>query len=122
MSRGRRLIGKQPWGHWKTTTFTAGLRCDGLTGPFVLDGSMDGLAFRAHAEKVLAPGLSPGDIVIMGNLPTHKNEKVREIIEAANLQLVYLPPYFSDLNPIEMALSKPKALLRKAPERTQDNL
>ena len=120
--RGRRLLGKQPWGHWKTTTFTAGLRCDGLTAPFVLDGPMDGLAFRVYVEKVLVPSLSPGDIVIMDNLPAHKNDKVCEIIEAANAQLVYLPPYSPDLNPIEMAFSKLKALLRKASERTRDNL
>ena len=120
--RGQRLIGKQPWGHWKTTTFTAGLRCDGLTAPFVLDGAMDGRAFQTYIEKVLVPSLSPGDIVVMDNLPAHKNEKVRELIEAANAQLVYLPPYSPDLNPIEMAFSKLKALLRKAAERTRDGL
>ncbi len=70
--RGRRLIGKTPWGHWKTTTFTAGLRCDGLVAPFVLDGPMNGEAFLVYVETVLAPSLSEGDIVVIDNLSAHK--------------------------------------------------
>ena len=120
--RGRRLIGKQPWGHWKTTTFTAALRCDGLTAPWVLDGAMDGPAFLTYVEKVLVPTLSPGDTVIMDNLPAHKNERVRALIEGAEAQLLYLPPYSPDLNPIELAFAKLKTLLRKAAERTRDGL
>jgi len=120
--RGQRLIGKQPWGHWKTTTFTAGLRWNGLTAPFIIDDAMDGLAFRTYVEKVLVPSLAKGDIVVMDNLPAHKNAKVREMIEAAGCQLLYLPPYSPDLNPIEMTFSKLKALLRKAAERTRDRL
>ena len=120
--RGQRLVGRQPWGHWKTTTFTAGLRCDGLTAPWLLDGAMDGQAFQTYVEKVLVPSLSPGDIVIMDNLSVHKGEKVRELIEAAEAQLLYLPPYSPDLNPIELAFAKLKALLRKAAERTRDDL
>jgi transposase len=120
--RGQRLIGKAPWGHWKTTTFTAGLRCDGLVAPWVLDGPMNGEAFLVYVEKVLVPNLAAGDIVVVDNLPAHKVEGVRAQIEAAGAFLLYLPPYSPDLNPIEMAFAKLKALLRKAAARTRDAL
>ena len=120
--RGQRLIGKAPFGHWKTTTFTAGLRCAGLIAPFVLDGPMNGEAFLVYVEKVLAPSLSQGDIVVIDNLPAHKVEGVRAAIEAVGAILLYLPPYSPDLNPIEMAFAKLKALLRKAAARTRDSL
>jgi transposase len=116
--KGQRLVSKVPWGHWKTTTFTAGLRRDGLVAPFVLDGPMNGAAFLVYIEKFLVPSLAEGDIVIMDNLPAHKVEGVRERIEAAGARLLYLPPYSPDLNPIEMAFAKFKTLLRKAAERT----
>jgi hypothetical protein len=80
---GRRLVCKTPWGHWKTTTFTCGLRCDGLVAPWVLDGPMNGDAFRVYVERVLAPTLSPGDIVVMDNLGSHKVDGIRQAIEAA---------------------------------------
>lgn len=126
-TRGRcptsqRLIGKAPFGHWKTTTFTAGLRCDGFTAAWVLDGAMDGQAFLTYVEKVLVPTLKPGDIVVMDNLPAHKVEGVRKLIEAVQASLLYLPPYSPDLNPIEMAFAKLKALLRKAANRTRETL
>jgi transposase len=120
--KGQRLIGREPWGHWKTTTFTAGLRQDGLVAPFVLDGPMNGEAFRLYVEKILVPALLPGDIVVMDNLAAHKVEGVRTAIEAAGAKLLYLPPYSPDLNPIEMAFSKLKALLRGAAERSVDAL
>ncbi len=112
--RGERCRAAVPHGHWKTTTFTAGLRSDGLVAPLVLDGPMDGDAFLAYVEQLLAPSLRPGDTVIMDNLPAHKVNGVREAIQAAGASLLYLPPYSPDFNPIEMAFSKLKALLRAA--------
>jgi transposase len=120
--RGERCRAAIPHGHWKTTTFTCGLRRDGLVAPMLLDGPMDGAAFKAYVEQVLAPELTPGDIVIMDNLPAHKVAGVRQAIEAAGAILLYLPPYSPDFNPIEMAFSKLKALLRKAAARTKDDL
>jgi transposase len=120
--RGERCRASVPHGHWKTTTFTAGLRHDGLIAPMVLDGPMDGAAFLAYVEQVLVPELRPGDIVVMDNLPAHKVTGVREAIETAGATLRYLPPYSPDLNPIEMAFSKLKALLRKAAARTIPDL
>lgn len=102
----------------ETTTFVAGLRCDGLTAPFVIDGAMNGDIFRAYVRRCLAPTLRPGDVVVMDNLAAHKVAGIREAIEAAGARVVYLPPYSPDLNPIEQAFAKLKALLRKAAERT----
>ena len=116
-SRGERCLAAIPHGHWKTTTFTAGLRIGGLVAPFVLDGPMDGDAFPAYVSQVLAPELTTGDVVIMDNLPAHKVHGVRQAIEAAGAMLLYLPAYSPDFNPIEMAFSKFKALLRAAAKR-----
>jgi transposase len=116
--RGERLRSGVPHGHWKTTTFVAGLRSTGIAAPFVLDGPIDRVAFETYVAKVLAPELAKGDIVVMDNLSSHKGPRVREMIEAAGASLLYLPPYSPDFNPIEMAFSKLKALLRKAAERT----
>jgi transposase len=120
--KGQRVIGAQPWGHWKTTTFVAGLRIGEITAPFVLDGAMNRDAFEAYVEQVLGPTLSDGDIVVMDNLPAHKGDRVRELIQARGARLLLLPPYSPDLNPIEMAFSKLKTLLRKAAERTVPDL
>ncbi len=116
--RGKRCRAAIPHGHWKTTTFTAGLRLAGLTAPMVLDGPMDGDAFLAYIRQVLVPELAKDDIVIMDNLPAHKVTGVRQAIEKAGANLLYLPPYSPDFNPIELAFSKLKALLRKAAART----
>ena len=121
-ARGERLRVGVPHGHWKTTTFVAGLRVGGIAAPFVVDKPINRIAFETYVEKVLVPSLRPGDIVIMDNLSSHKGPRVRELIEAAGASLRYLPPYSPDLNPIENAFSKLKALLRKAAARTVDAL
>jgi len=115
---GERVVGKVPYGHWKTTTFVAGLRADQVIAPLVVDQPMNGVIFRAYVEQCLAPALTPGDIVIMDNLGAHKVEGVRAAIEAKGASLLYLPPYSPDLNPIEQLFAKLKALLRKAKKRT----
>ena len=120
--RGERLIGKVPHGHWKTTTFVAGLRSSALTAPCVIDGPMNGAAFLAYVEQILAPGLKPGDIVVLDNLSAHKVPGVRDAIEATGARLLYLPPYSPDFNPIEQLFAKLKALLRKAAERSVEGL
>ena len=117
-NRGERCRAAIPHGHWKTTTFTAGLRLNGLAAPMVLDGPMDGEVFLAYIEQFLVPELAKGDIVIMDNLPAHKVSGVRQAIESVGARLLYLPPYSPDFNPIEMAFSKLKARLRKAAART----
>ena len=116
--KGERCVAAVPHGHWKTTTFTAGLTMRGLVAPMVIDGPMDGPVFRAYVDQVLVPDLRPGDIVVMDNLPAHKVTGVRQAIEAAGARLLYLPAYSPDFNPIEMAFSKFKALLRAAAPRT----
>ena len=120
--RGQRCRAAIPHGHWKTTTFTAGLRLNGLSAPMVLDGPMTGAAFRAYIEQVLVPTLKPGDVVIMDNLPAHKVSGVKEAIEAAGATRLFLPSYSPDFNPIEQAFAKLKAQLRKVAARTVDAL
>jgi transposase len=120
--RGERLIAKVPHGHWKTTTFIAALRADGLTAPTVIDGAMDGALFLAYVRQQLTPTLRPGDIVVMDNLQCHKVAGVRQVIEQAGARLIYLPPYSPDFNPIEQVFSKLKWLLRSSAERTVEGL
>jgi transposase len=119
---GQRLMGKTPHGHWKTTTFVAALRCDGVTAPFVIDKAITGDIFRAYVRQFLLPTLRKGDIVIMDNLSAHKVDGIAEAIESAGARVQYLPPYSPDLNPIEMLFAKLKALLRKAKTRSIDSL
>jgi transposase len=121
-AKGERCRAAIPHGHWRTTTFTAGLRLSGMAAPMLLDGPMHGAAFLAYVEHVLVPDLAVGDIVVMDNLASHKVAGVRERIEAAGATLLYLPPYSPDFNPIEMAFSKLKAALRKAAARTKADL
>jgi len=120
--RGQRLVAKVPYGHWKTTTFVGALRVGGITAPLVVDGPINGAIFRAYVEQQLVAVLRPGDTVIMDNLAAHKVAGVREAIEAVGAQLVYLPPYSPDLNPIELAFAKLKVLLRSAAARAVDQL
>lgn len=116
--RGQRLRVGVPHGHWKTTTFVAGLTTRGMIAPWVLDGPINRDAFETYVARVLVPELRGGEVVIMDNLSSHKGPKIREMIEAAGASLLFLPPYSPDFNPIENAFSKLKALLRKAAERT----
>jgi len=111
--RGKRLIDFVPHGHWKTTTFLAALRHDGLTAPMVVDGAINGELFVAYVEQILLPTLHKGDIVVMDNLSSHKVVGVQKAIESVGAQVLYLPPYSPDLNPIEMVFSKLKTLVRK---------
>ena len=116
--RGRRVVGRIPHGHWKTTTFVGAMRCTGLFAPLVVDGPMNGDIFLAYTQQHLAPTLKPGDVVVMDNLAAHKRMGVREAIEAAGATLQFLPPYSPDFNPIELLFAKLKWLLRSSAERT----
>jgi transposase len=120
--RGERLVGRVPQGHWKTITFVAALRHDGMSAPFLVDGAMNKQIFLAYIERCLVPTLKPKEIVVMDNLAAHKAPAVREAIEAAGATVRYLPQYSPDLNPIEMPFSSLKALLRKLAERTVTGL
>lgn len=120
--KGERCRAPLPHGHWMTTTFVGALSLRGIEAPMMLDGPMYGEAFVAYVEQCLAPILRAGDIVIMDNLSSHKGERVRQAIEKQGARLLFLPPYSPDFNPIEMAFSKIKALLRKAAARTYDAL
>ena len=119
--RGERCVAAVPHGHWKTTTFIAGLRYQEISAPMVPDGPMDGAAFLAYVQQFLCPTLAPGDIVIADNLPSHKVTGIREAIEKTGATLRYLPPY-SDINPNEKMFSKLKALPRKAAHRNVSDL
>jgi transposase len=120
--KGQRLLSKAPFGHWKTQTFIAGLRCDALTAPFVIDAPMNRRIFETYVETQLAPTLQPGDIVIMDNLSAHKSPAAEKAILAKGAWILFLPPYSPDLNPIEMAFAKLKAVLRARAVRTIDAL
>jgi transposase len=120
--RGQRALGTVPHGHWRTTTVVAALRADRVIAPLVLDGAIDGPGFLAYVEQFLAPALRPGDVLVLDNLGSHKVAGVREAVEARGASLLYLPPYSPDLNPIEMAFAKLKALLRAEATRTVEGL
>lgn len=120
--RHQRLVEAMPHGHWKTSTFIGALRCDGISAAGVVDGAINGELFLAWVEQVLVPTLRTGDVVIMDNLGSHKIKGVRAAIEAAGAQLLFIPPYSPDLNPIEMAFAKLKAILRAKKLRTIEAL
>lgn len=122
-ARGKkRCLDDTPNGHWKTMTFIAGLRVDGIIAPWCLDAPMNGETFKTYLQTQLMPALKPGDVVICDNLSSHKVAGIREIIEAQGAKIFYLPPYSPDLNPIEQVFAKLKALLRKAAERSFEKL
>jgi transposase len=116
--RGRRLKALVPFSHWKTLTFVAALRCNRIDAPFVFDGPINGVAFHSYVANVLVPTLTPGDIVVLDNLGSHKGKAIRAAIRAVGARLVFLPPYSPDLNPIEQVFAKLKHLMRKAAERS----
>ena len=120
--RGERLLAKIPHGHWKTTTLIAALGLEGIRCSTVVDGAVNGDVFESFVERVLVPALSPGDVVVMDNLSSHKRARTRELIEDAGAELVFLPPYSPELNPIEMVFSKVKQRLRSLACRTRDQL
>ena len=120
--RDQRLKARAPFGHWKTQTFIAALRCDGLTAPWVIDCPMNRTAFETYVETQLAPTLNPGDVVILDNLSSHKSEQAKAVLKARGAWFLVTPPYSPDLNPIEMAFSKLKAHLRRTGARTIDAL
>ena len=120
--RGARVKGFAPFGHWNTMTFLAALRHDRIDAPWVIDGPINGDAFRTWVERVLVPTLHSGDVVILDNLGSHKSPAVRAAIRSVGAHLWFLPPYSPDLNPIEQVFAKLKHLLRKAAERSKDAL
>jgi len=120
--KGKRLKAKAPFGHWKTQTFIAGLRCWGLIAPWVIDAPMNRRIFDTYVETQLAPTLSKGDVVIMDNLSAHKSTRAEKIIKKKGAWILFLPAYSPDLNPIEMAFAKLKSHLRARAVRTIDQL
>ena len=120
--RGERLKAKAPFGHWQTMTFIAALRCDRIDAPCLFDGPINGEAFAAYVRDFLVPTLSPGDVMIMDNLGSHRGKAVRQAIREAGAKLIFLPKYSPDLNPIEQVFSKLKHLLRRAQARSYDGL
>lgn len=120
--RGERARGHAPLNYGKNLTIVAALGIDGLSAPMTMLGAINGAAFIAYVEQVLAPTLKPGEIVIMDNLGSHKVDGVRQAIEACGAAVLYLPPYSPDLNPIEQCWSKIKTALRRAAARTQEAL
>ena len=117
---GKRLLAKVPHGRWTTMTFIAALRWDRIDAPLVIDGPINGDWFLAWVEQALIPTLSPGDVVVLDNLGSHKGKAVRRALRKAGAHLLFLPPYSPDLNPIEQVFAKLKALLRKLDARSID--
>jgi putative transposase len=119
--RGRRLRGFAPQGRWRTMTFIAALRHDGIVAPCVFDGPINGQSFGAYVEQMLLPVLRPGDIVVLDNLGSHKSKAVRQAIRGAGARLWFLPPYSPDLNPIEQTFAKIKHWMRMAQRREPED-
>lgn len=120
--RGTRLVQSVPYGRWETTTFLGAMRSTGFVAPLCVEGAINGTLFQAWVEQHLVKVLRPGDVVVMDNLSSHKGPRVVATIKAAGASVRYLPPYSPDLNPIELAFSKFKRLLRDGAERTNEKL
>lgn len=120
--RPERVSEAVPAGHWRTLTILAALTLEGILASMTIESPTDGDVFLAFLEQVLGPRLQPGHIVILDNLPAHKVDGLRELIESRGAQLLYLPPYSPDFNPIEQAWSKLKQLLRGVKARALDQL
>lgn len=121
-AKGKRLHSTCPHGHWHTTTLISSIRLNGATASMAMDGATDTEVFQTYVREILSPTLSPGDIVIMDNLSPHKNDHTLELIARAGAQVMFLPPYSPDLNPIEKMWSKIKSILRSLGARTRDEL
>ena len=121
-ARGQRLVEAVPHGHWKTTTLIAALDARGVRCSMVLDGAVNRVAFEAFVADVLVPQLRAGDLVVLDNLSSHKGSKVVALIQATGADVLYLPPYSPDFNPIELAFSKIKQALRSLANRTVEAL
>jgi transposase len=121
-AKGKALLSKVTSGHWKTFTFIAALRLDGMTAPFTIRGPINRDSFETYVEKILVPTLKPRDVVIMDNLNSHKGKLVRSMIRQAGAHLFFLPAYSPDMNAIEQVFAKIKTLLRKADARSEAEL
>ena len=119
---GHRCYCFAPYGHWKTTTMLSSIRLDGTTACLVIEGGTSSEVFREYVKQILVPTLRPGDMVVANNLSAHKDSKAKEAIEAAGAQIVFLPPYSPDFNPIEKMWSKVKEKLRSIEARTYESL
>lgn len=120
--RGERLAAAVPYGRWQTTTFLGAMRSTGFVAPLCIEGAINSALFQAWVEQHLVKVLRPGDVVVMDNLSSHKGARIIAAIEAVGATVRYLPPYSPDLNPIELAFSKFKKLLRDGAERTTEKL
>lgn len=120
--QGERARLRAPRNRGKNTTLLASMSSEGMGTALAVQGGTNKAVFEAYVERVLAPSLEPGQVVVMDNLSAHKGEEVRELIEGRGCELLFLPPYSPDLNPIEQAFSKIKGLLRKAQARTKEAL
>ena len=121
-NRGERVIDSVPQNYGENITMLAALTVSGIVAPMTINGAVDGAVFTAYVEQVLAPTVLAGDVVVMDNLPAHKVKNIKELIERRGAQLIYLPPYSPDLNPIEKCWSKIKTYLRRAKARTRAEL
>jgi transposase len=119
---GQRIHEATPGGHWKIMTILGAISLRGMIATMTIEEATDANIFLAYVEHVVCPALQPGDVVVMDNLSSHKVNGVRESIEKAGAELLYLPPYSPDLNPIEKAWAKLKQLLRSAKARSKDAL